>query len=54
MEDRKKLIDELMQEAMLENSITCPECSEILEVDDAKCTCGWENPLVKDGIVQCS
>ena len=48
----KELIDQLMQEAMLEESITCPECSEILEVDDAKCPCGWENLLVKEGLVK--
>jgi len=51
MVDEKKELDELMQEAMLEDSITCPECGEILEVDAAKCDCGWENPLVKEGLV---
>jgi len=44
-------IDELMKEAMEEESITCPECGEILEVDADKCSCDWENPLVKMGLV---
>lgn len=45
-------INELMNEAMTENSITCPECGEIMEVEDVKCPgCDWENPLVKKGLV---
>ena len=50
MEDRE-LINRLMEEAMTEESITCPECGEILEVDDAKCPCGWENLLVSERLV---
>jgi len=42
-----ELLDELMEEAMKEDSITCPECGEILEPDVDKCfACGWDNPLV--------
>lgn len=47
----KQLLDELMEEAMREDSITCPECGDILEVDTVKCDCGWENPLVSEGLI---
>jgi len=47
----KELLDQLMEEAMEEDSITCPECGEVMEADDAKCSCGWENLLVKEGLI---
>ena len=50
MEDRET-INELMEEAIMEDSITCPECGEILEPDEAKCSCGWKNPLVSEGLI---
>ena len=45
-------INDLMEEAMEEDCITCPECGEIMEVSDPKCECGWENLLVKKGLVK--
>jgi len=45
------LISQLMEEAMCEDSITCPECAEVMEVSDTKCTCGWKNLLVTKGLV---
>lgn len=50
-EDKDELND-LMEEAITEDSITCPECGEVMEVDDVKCICGWENLLVKKGLVK--
>ena len=47
-----KTMDELMQEAMEEDSITCQECGEVLEVDAKTCDCGWVNPLVESGLVR--
>lgn len=47
----KELLSELMEEAMEEGSITCPDCGEILEVDEEKCLCGWGNLLVSQGLV---
>ena len=48
----KNLVDQLMQEAMTEESITCPECGEILEVNEKKCSgCDWENLLVTEGLI---
>jgi len=50
MEDRE-LLDSLMEEAMMEDSITCPGCGDILEVDCIQCQCGWKNLLVSEGLI---
>lgn len=50
-EEEKAEVDRLMSEAMTEESITCPECAEVMEVNDTKCECGWENILVKKGLI---
>ena len=47
----KELLNELVDEAMERESITCPECGSVLEVDCKECTCGWENLLVWMGVV---
>lgn len=44
----KDLLGQLMQEAMEEDCITCPECGELLEIEDKKCRCGWKNLLTQE------
>jgi len=51
MESNSELVDRLIQEALDEEHITCPECGSILETDTDVCGCGWKNPLVEMGLV---
>lgn len=40
-------ISELLKEAAINGTITCPKCGRELELDNPKCSCGWENILVE-------
>ncbi len=45
-------IQKLLQEALYDGVIECPDCGEQLEPDAECCsTCDWENPLVKRGFI---
>ena len=37
------MIEELLEQAIMDGYITCPECGNHLEIDAASCCCGWEN-----------
>jgi len=44
-------INSLLEEALGEGVITCPECGERLEPDAVKCLCGWKNVLMEAGLI---
>ena len=49
MEDEE--LYDLLLEADEFGFITCHGCGNELEADSPQCYCGWENPLVKEGLI---
>jgi hypothetical protein len=45
------LISNLLKEAVFDGFIRCRKCSNRIEPDAANCYCGWENPLVSEGLI---
>ncbi len=48
-EEQKDIV--YLEEALEEGFITCPECGNRIEPDSEGCYCGWENPLIKLGLI---
>jgi len=46
-----RIIATLLEEAVLDGAITCPNCGNRLEVDAEECHCGWKNPLTTYGLI---
>ena len=43
------MVENLLEQAVHQGFITCPDCDNRIEPDAESCYCGWLNPLVKDG-----
>jgi hypothetical protein len=41
----------ILQQAVEEGIIVCPECGDEIEPDCPECFCGWENPLLANGYI---
>jgi formylmethanofuran dehydrogenase subunit E len=48
---KKVGLEEIIEEAMMEDLIHCPKCGEALEMDAERCSCGWKNPLLALGLI---
>ena len=47
-----RTLEDFLKEAAIEGIITCPSCGSLLEPDCPECGgCGWENPLVTEGLI---
>lgn len=45
-------IEKYLEEAVVQGRIECPQCNNYLEPDCPICgECGWENPLIKQGLI---
>jgi len=40
-----------LEQALWEGFIICPKCSNRIEPDAEKCSCGWINPLREYGLI---
>ena len=47
----KNEIEKLLEQAVTEGMITCPECDNNIEPDAERCYCGWVNPLREYGYI---
>jgi len=43
------VLGDLIDAALSEGVVECPNCGTRLESDTYRCPCGWKNPLVMAG-----
>jgi len=41
----------ILEEAVMNGVICCPECGNRIEPDCEKCSCGWINPVMAMGFI---
>jgi len=45
------MLEKMLQQAVEEGIIVCPEYGNVIEPDAEKCSCGWKNELVLEGLI---
>jgi len=44
-------IESILEEAVMDGIIHCPECGNPIEPDCETCSCGWSNPMMGMGLI---
>ena len=45
------ILVDILEQAVNDGMISCPECGNNIEPDGEKCHCGWKNPLIELGMI---